>query len=149
NTSKNQHEKTIESRYFMYADTYALILSKQGKNKEAIEYQKPVAYSIKKGKGDKDGVIERYIEFMSKDKQFKAIEEEASQFIKDGNGTQHGKEYVRKAYGSTQEASKRPEDYLTGLEAEAEEMLIAEVQKKMTGEEAPDFTLTNLNIEEG
>src|SRR5690606_3902539 len=148
NTSKNQNEKTIESRYFMYADTYALILSKQGKNKEAIEYQKPVAYSIKKGKGDKDGVIERYIEFMSKDKQFKAIEEEASQFIKDGNGTQKTKEYLKTAYENNHESIEGFDDYLTGLEAEAEEMLIAELQKKIIDEEAPDFTLTNLNNEE-
>ncbi|MBU3821163.1 TlpA family protein disulfide reductase [Flavobacteriaceae bacterium XHP0103] len=146
--SKNQYEKSMESSYFMYADTYAFILSKQGKLDEAIEYQKPVAYSIKKGKGDKDGVIERYIEFMSKDKQFESIEKEASQFIKDGNGTQKTKEYLKTAYENNHESIEDFDDYLTGLEAEAEEMLIAELQKKIIDEEAPDFTLTNLNNEE-
>src|SRR5690606_5973779 len=125
-----------------------LIFSKQGKKKEAIQYQKPVAYDIKKRKGNKEGVNERYIEYMSKDKHYKAIEEETSQLIKDRNRTQITKEYLKTAYENNHESIEGFDNYLTGLEAEAEEMLIAELQKKMIDEEAPDFTLTNLNNEE-
>src|SRR5690606_34219766 len=83
--TESQHKKKTESTYFMFADTYAYILFKQGKMEEAIKYQEPVAYSIKKGKGD-NGVIERYVEFLIVNKQYQDVETKAADFIKDGNG---------------------------------------------------------------
>lgn len=145
--SNSQHEKNMESSHFMFADTYAFILSKQGKMDEAIKYQKPAAYSIDKGTGDSRSFIERYISYLIENKQFDDVEKEASQFIKDGNGNQKTKEYLKTAYENNHESIEGFDDYLTGLEATAEEMLIAELQKKMIDEQAPDFTLTNLNNE--
>ncbi|WP_100616245.1 TlpA family protein disulfide reductase [Confluentibacter citreus] len=146
--TESQHKKNTESSYFMYADTYAFILDKQGKTEEAIAYQKPVAYSIKKGKADKDGVIERYIEFMTKNEQFEAIEKEAAQFIKDGNGNQKTKQYLKQAYVVNKGSDEGFYDYLNNLEAISEETFTAELRKKVIDEEAPEFTMKNLNNEE-
>jgi len=142
-----QHKKNIESNYFMFADTYAYILFKQGKMDEAIKYQEPVAYSIKKGKGD-NGVIERYVEFLLKNKQYDDVETKAANFIKDGNGSVKTKEYLKQAYVVNKGSDEGFNEHLNNLEKVAEEILIAELRKKMIDEEAPDFTLTNLNNEE-
>ncbi|WP_100610703.1 TlpA family protein disulfide reductase [Confluentibacter lentus] len=146
-TTESQHKKNTESAYFTFADTYAYILFKQGKMEEAIKYQEPVAYSIKKGKGD-NGVIERYVEFLLKNKQYDDVETKAANFIKDGNGSAKTKEYLKQAYVANKGSDKGFNDYLSGLEKVAEESIIAELRKKMIDEEAPDFTLTNLNNEE-
>ncbi len=146
--TESQHKKNIESSYFMFSDTYALILSRQGNIKEAIKYQEPVAYSIKKAKGDKDGVIERYIEFLTANKQYHDVETKAANFIKDGNGTKKTKQYLKEAYIANTGSNEGFDDYLSHLENVAKEILLAELRKKMIDEEAPDFTLTNLKNEE-
>ncbi|PKQ43560.1 TlpA family protein disulfide reductase [Confluentibacter flavum] len=145
--TESQHKKNIDSNYFMFADTYAFILFKQGKIEEAITYQEPVAYSIKKGKGD-NGVIERYVEFLIANKQYDDVETKAAGFIKDGNGSAKTKEYLKQAYVANKGSDEGFNDYLNDLEKVAEEIIIAELRKKMIDEEAPDFTLTNLNNEE-
>ncbi|HTO34968.1 MAG TPA: TlpA disulfide reductase family protein, partial [Flavobacterium sp.] len=145
--TESQHKKNTESTYFMFADTYAYILFKQGKMEEAIKYQEPVAYSIKKGKGD-NGVIERYVEFLIVNKQYQDVETKAADFIKDGNGSAKTKEYLKQAYAVNKGSEEGFNDYLSGLEKVAEENIIAELRKKMIDEEAPNFTLTNLNQEE-
>lgn len=145
--TESQHKKNTESTYFMFVDTYAYILFKQGKMEEAIKYQEPVAYSIKKGKGD-NGVIERYVEFLIVNKQYQDVETKAADFIKDGNGSAKTKEYLKQAYAVNKGSEEGFNDYLSGLEKVAEENIIAELRKKMIDEEAPNFTLTNLNQEE-
>src|SRR5690606_29761640 len=114
----------------MFADTYAYILFKQGKMEEAIKYQEPVAYSIKKGKGD-NGVIERYVEFLIVNKQYQDVETKAADFIKDGNGSAKTKEYLKQAYAVNKGSEEGFNDYLSGLEKVAEENIIAELRKKM------------------
>src|SRR5690606_420372 len=86
--------------------------------------------------------------FLLKNKQFDDVETEASKFIKDGNGTQKTKEYLKEAYVANKGSDEGFNDYLNDLEKVAEEILIAELRKKMIDEDAPDFTLTNLNNEE-
>jgi thiol-disulfide isomerase/thioredoxin len=145
--TESQHKKNSQSAYFMFADTYAYILFKQGNMEEAIKYQEPVAYSIKKGKGD-NGVIERYVEFLIGNKQYEDVETKAADFIKDGNGSPKTKEYLKQAYIANKGSDVGFYDYLGSLEKIAEDIIIAELRKKVIDEEAPDFILTNLNQEE-
>src|SRR5690606_11554615 len=106
-----------------------------------------VAYSIKKGKGD-NGVIERYVEFLIGNKQYEDVETKAADFIKDGNGSPKTKEYLKQAYIANKGSDVGFYDYLGSLEKIAEDIIIAELRKKVIDEEAPDFILTNLNQEE-
>lgn len=140
--SLNQYKKSLVSTYAMYADTYGLLLFKKGDLKDAIKYQ-----AIAVDKGTNAEINERYIQFLIADKQYKTVAEKASKFIEEGNSTAKIKsdyiEAVKKA-DSTQDA----EMMLAELEEKAKVKEIENLKKTILDEDAPDFTLKNLDGKE-
>ncbi|TRZ42720.1 TlpA disulfide reductase family protein [Robertkochia solimangrovi] len=140
--SPKQYKKNLESSYGMYADTYALILFKQGKVKEAINYQKKAldVYSS-------PDAAARYVEFLMADEQYQTVESEASKMIEENKATADTKKYLKEAFIANGKDAAAFDSYLAELEAKGHASLVAEVKKEMMDEEAHPFTLKNIKGE--
>ena len=138
----NQYKKNIESSYNMYADTYALILFKQGNVKDAVAHQK-----VAVGEGKQPEINERYIQFLVADKQYKVASDKANAFLNDGKGTKKMTEYYETAY---KEINKDGDfdAVIADIKKKAHEKELADLKDSMLDEEAPAFALKNLDGEE-
>ncbi|PHQ29102.1 TlpA disulfide reductase family protein [Leeuwenhoekiella nanhaiensis] len=137
-----QYANNMKSTRAMYSDTYALILFKQGKVQEAIAVQEDAVADP-----TSPDVYERYIQFLAADEQYQKIVEKAAELVKDGKATTKTKEYLATAYANT-EQEESFESYLSSLEQVAHDKALAELKKEMLDEEAPQFSLKNLEGEE-
>ena len=137
--SKRQYERSLNSTYNMYADTYGLILFKQGKIKEAISYQEKAVDD-----GKSMDINARYIEFLMADKQYEQVTKKAEAFIKNGHGNDKIVEAYKKAYLNVNPESKDFDENLKALKATAKQNALAEIRKSMLDEEAPTFTLKDM-----
>ncbi|MDY7394880.1 TlpA disulfide reductase family protein [Aureibaculum sp. 2210JD6-5] len=134
--SENQFKNNINGTYNMVADTYALILFKQGKVKEAISYQERIY-----DKGQTAEVNERYIDYLMADEQYDVAMEKAENFIKKGQGTSKIKENYKLAFSKNNLDGGDANTALAKLEKIGREKKIAEVKKEMLDEPSSDFTL--------
>lgn len=145
--SKNQYKNSLESSYRMYADTYALILFKQGKVKEAISFQEKAI-----GEGGNAEVNERYIEFLTKDQQYSTVLKAASEFVRNNAATEKTKEALKKAYMQVnledKEAATKFAGYFNDLETEGNASALAVIKARLVEDEAFNFNLKNLKGEE-
>ncbi|WP_052158274.1 TlpA family protein disulfide reductase [Lacinutrix jangbogonensis] len=141
--TEKQYVKSMESTYSMYADTYALLQYKLGNIKEAIKYQ---AEAI--GDGRSSDVNDRYIEFLVTDKQYKLATDKAKAFLSEGNGSSKMKAAYKTAYSSLNPDAKDFETILSGIDKINHDRELAELKESMLDEDAPQFTLKNLDGED-
>lgn len=127
--------------YAMFADTYAFILLKQGKAKEAVPYFK---LSVEKMKYEDTEGNERYFQALDKDGQSKQLLTEAEKMIPIGNASQAMKDLVKKAYEAEKGSLVGFEAYLAGLENVAKNKKREELLKNILNDPAPAFSLQNL-----
>lgn len=142
--TKNQYEKNLKSSYDMYADTYAFILFKQGKVKEAIAYQEK-AHDPKARDTEAN---QRYIDYLVADNQIDAVKEKAERFIKLGHANEKIKEAYKSAYLQLNPSATDVEENLIAFEKEAYASQVAEIKSTMLDEEAPTFTLKDMKGED-
>lgn len=140
--STNQYKTSLEYGYSMYADTYALLAFKNGDVKEAITYQEQALE-----KGANAEMYGRYVEFLMSDKQYETIVEKVPDMIENGNGTSEMKAMLKEAYQKTNPDGDA-ETMIAGLEAKAKEKELEALKKTLLDEEAPNFTMTNLDGEQ-
>jgi thiol-disulfide isomerase/thioredoxin len=140
--SPNQYKRNLDYSYNMYADTYALLLFKLGKTKEAIAYQ---AKAI--GEGMSPDNNERYIEYLIADGQYDKAVDKAKTFISEGYATPTLNDYFKDAFT---EANKEGDanTVLSELKESAKIKQLEKLKKTMLDEKAPDFVAKNLNNEE-
>ncbi|MGC1632291.1 MAG: redoxin domain-containing protein [Gelidibacter sp.] len=135
--TKKQYEKSLNSSYSMFADTYAFILFQQGKVKEAIAYQEKTH--------DRDTEAnQRYIEYLIADNQFETVKDKAESFIKSGHANDKIKEAYRTTYLKLNPSATDVEENIIAFEKEAYAAKVAEIEKTMLDEEAPTFTLKDM-----
>lgn len=137
--SESQYKQRLENIYSMYADTYGLILFKEGKTKEAVKYQE-------KALGDKKSgdVNERYLQFLMADEQYSKLMEQAEEFIKNNAATAQSKEYYKEAYRKEKGSLQGYEEKLASLEKEGRKEAIKKLKSEMLDDEAPSFSLKDL-----
>lgn len=140
--TKNQYLNSIESSYNMYADTYALLQYKLGNVKEAITYQAKAV-----GKGKSTDVNDRYIEFLVADKQYKLAAEKANAFLSEGNGSSKMKADYKTAYTNLNPEANDFDTVMAGIDKINHDRELAELKESMLDEEAPQFTIKNLEGE--
>jgi thiol-disulfide isomerase/thioredoxin len=140
--TESQYQTSLENTYAMYADTYALILFKQGRLKDAIAYQAEAV-----GNGTNGEINERYIEFLMADKQYDLVAEKAENFIKDGHGSPKIKEFYKDVFMKTSDDTEAFETKLAALEQTAYDNYVEELKKTMIDEDAPEFALKNTSGE--
>ena len=138
--TNNQFKKSLESSYKMYADTYAFILFKQGKIKEAIAYQEK-AQDSKFRDVEANG---RYIDYLMADDQFETVKDKAEHFMKLGNSNDKIKEAYKTAYLKINSSATDVQENLMAFEKEAYTTQMADIKKTMLDEEAPTFTLKDM-----
>ncbi len=139
--TERQYKKSLESSYSMFADTYALIMFKQGKVKQAIAYQEK-AHDPKARDAEAN---ERFISYLMADNQYEEVTKKAEKFIELGYGNDKIKDAYKTAYFKTNPDSKDVDGKLTSMAVTAEKNAMADIKKSMIDEDAPKFTLKDLD----
>ena len=139
-TSREDYLKGLESNYAMYADTYALLLDHLGRTAEALKYQEE---AVTKNNFANPEMNERYISFLSKNKQYDKLITYAERFTKNGQGTTQIKANLKTAY----KGSEPFDTYYATLEKESIEKEKAKIIKEMIDMPSPTFALHNLKGE--
>ncbi len=142
--TKEQWREMMQRSFGMYADTYALALYKKGKNEEALKYQEMACKENDFSDGEMN---ERYTEYYEAVKGGAKTEILLAKMIKEGNATTRMKEQHKRIFMENMTLEQAYDSYLSSLEEMARAKYIKELQKKMINDEAPDFTLVNLDGE--
>ena len=133
--------KMQQSNYGMYADTYAMILAKQGNYKEASGYQKQAVEDMQ---GKASDINERYAEYLIKTGDYATAQSEIAQFFSNGNNTPRMNDYLKTAYIKLKGSDKGFSDYLSGLETKADAKMKSDLAKTMIDKPAHAFSLPDL-----
>lgn len=141
--TEKQWRKQKEATYGMYADTYGMVMYKQGKYKKGLPYAKDAAITIAKGQNaDENNTYALLAEKVLPAKQYK---KELEQFVKDGKSTGKIKEILKNAYVKINKSEAGFDDYVVALEKESYLKMIEELRKSMLSETAPSFALLDLD----
>ncbi|HIB36105.1 TlpA disulfide reductase family protein [Mesonia sp.] len=140
--SASKYRERLDYDYQMYADTYAFILSKQGKIKEAVRYQKTAV-----GKGEQADINERYIKLLIDAEMYKAAEDASAKFIAQNQATQNIKDSYKEMFmkNNTNVSESLYRSKLNELENKARFKLLEEIKGEKLNEKAPSFVLQNAN----
>lgn len=133
------YKRGLDRSYGMFADTYALILFKQGKLKEAIKYQK---LAVDKSKSA--DTADRYLEFLIADNQNELAVSSAEDFLKNNTAGSKTKDYFKKAYAKQNPDAKDVDEKIAAAEKVGYDKYKAEIKKGLIDEDAPQFTLKDL-----
>ncbi len=142
-TLKN-YQQGLEGSIDMFSDTYAVGLYRQGKYAEALKYQEA---ACEKNKFSDPEMNERYATYLEKAEGGPKAEMTLGQMIADGHATQAMKDQFKRLFAANNSPEAAAAKYLSRLEDMAVAKKIEELKKKKINEEAPDFTLKNLNGE--
>lgn len=143
--TEKQWKKQLESSYYMYGDTYALALYRTGNVEEALKYQEEVCTKSAYVNGE---MYERYALFMEKVKGGVAAEKLLEEKIISNDATAAMKAQHRRLFLANHSLEQAYDKYLAGLEKEATEKFKEDLIAKMINDDAPDFTLVNLDGQE-
>lgn len=141
--TERQYKNSLDNSYGMYADTYALILFKEGKIKDAINYQKQAVDRDPSGE-----ITDRYLQFLVADNQNELVLKTAEDYIKDNKAGAKAKDYFKQAYAKLNPKAKDVEEKLAAAEKVGYNKYKDEIKKGLIDEEAPQFTLKNLEGKE-
>jgi peroxiredoxin len=142
--TKRAWVRNLNFSYGMYADTYALILFRNGNAEKALKYQTIAC----EGRQFKDGELnERYAVYHEKRKGPEATEKLLADLIREGNASSKMKEQHKRLFLGNNTIEDAYGLYVEQLEKEAKVRYREEIRKKMIDQLAPDFTLVNLNGE--
>ncbi len=142
--TQKQFKKGLESSYSAYADTYALILFKQGKVSEAVKYQEKAHDPEAK---DAEANT-RFVMYLVEDEQYESAINKAETFIKKGHSTDKLKEDYKAAYLKVNPEANDFDERLAALDKEAYASQVADIEKTMIDEDAPTFTMKNIKGED-
>ncbi len=137
--SNKQYDKSLHTRESMYADTYAYVLYKQGKLKEAISVQEK---ALIENSGPE--MTTRYVEYLVEAEEYEKAQEKAEQFIVDNRANSEMTEYLKTSYAKN-DNSEEFDTYYAAIEEKAFKNAKEDLKNTMINEEAPAFSLTDLS----
>ncbi len=143
--SGKKWKNNLEFTTAMYADTYALLLYKNGKFAEALKYQ---TLACEKNKFSDGEMSERYAVFYEKMNSPKETEQMLTGLISDGKASSKMLEQHKRLFLANNTVESAYDKYMVSLEKEAKAKKREEIEKKILDENAPAFTLRNLKGEE-
>lgn len=141
--TKKQWQKQRKDQYGMYADTYAFILYKTGDYKNGLQYAREAAGDVNEFKNAE--LNERYTDLLVKVAPAATAKKEIEQFVKDGVASSKSKASLKELYVAEKKSDAGYDEYLAKLEATAKEKKREELAKTMISEEAPKFSLKDLD----
>lgn len=142
--SENQYKENIMSTYSMVADTYAFILFKQGKVKDAVTFQT----KAHDPKGLDAEANERFVSYLMADEQYAIAQEKAENFIKNGHATTKLKEYYKTAFSKSKLDGADSQAALKALEKLGSDKQIAAIKEEMLNEPSLNFSLKDIEGKE-
>jgi peroxiredoxin len=144
-TSMKKYKNNLHFGRAMYADTYALLLYKNGDYANALKYQTIACEKYKFKDGE---MAERYAVFFEKMNSPKDTEQMLTSLITDGKATSKMLEQHKRLFLANNTVESAYDKYMVSLEKEAKVKKREEIEKKILEEKAPAFTLRNLKGEE-
>lgn len=136
--------ENLEYTKAMYADTYALLLFKNGKNEEALKYQK---LACEKNEFADAEMNERYAVFFEKNNTTQATEELLEKMIAEGKANSNMMTQHKRLFLANNSVESAYEKYVASLEKQAKAKKRKEIEGKILDEKAPNFSLKNLKGE--
>lgn len=126
----------------MVMDTYGAILLKRNKNTEAEKVLTEAVMLLEK---EEPELNERYVSALMMNGKFEIAKKELEEFFSKAVNTSGMKEMLKESYIKTGGTEDSFDSYFRKFEDAAKEKIIAKLQKEMINEQAPQFTLTDLN----
>lgn len=134
--------KERELTYAMYADTYAMVMYKLGDFKKGYPFAKEAAQVINKG----NDIDQNYTYALLAEKVLEPaqLKTELEQFVRNGKSNGDIKAILKRIYTAEKKSEDGFENYITTLEKESYNNMLAELKKSMISETAPSFALLDL-----
>ena len=140
--TESQWKSNAEYMYRNNADTYALILYKQGDVAGALDYQRQAV-----GEYTSAEVNERLVQFLKESNLLDEAQTAAEKSIEKGQSTEALKEYLKDIYTGNGNNEQQWVSYLSGLEAQYIAGVREKLKAELIDEEAPQFSLVNMEGE--
>jgi len=135
-------KKMYQGTYDMYADTYALILYKQGKAAEALKVQQPIMDRAKEPDAE---LTEHYILYLKATGNTKKATEIVEAAFKNGKGSDALATALKEMYVKEKGSDKGYDTYMAGLKDASAQKLRASLAKEMINQPAPAFALKDFD----
>ncbi|HEY0679810.1 MAG TPA: TlpA disulfide reductase family protein [Chitinophagaceae bacterium] len=139
--TEKQWKEQQEGSYYMFADTYAVLLYHNKEFDKAYDLEKKAVDHFKRYNVEMN---EAYTALVEKTKGAKAAQKELESFVKEGKYSTNMKSQLKKIYQSQNKDEAQWNSYIAGLEKESLEKKRAELVKKMLSMPAPPFKLKDL-----
>ncbi|MDQ6842879.1 MAG: TlpA family protein disulfide reductase, partial [Bacteroidota bacterium] len=143
--TNRQWQGSRENTYAMDADTYAMIMYKEGNYKKGFPYTKDAAIVISKAQDP--NFNNTYALLAEKALPPKEYVRQLEQFVKDGKSTPDIKDILKQAYIKKHHSENGYDDYVAALEKASYLKLLEDLRKGMLNDKAPSFTLVDLKGE--
>jgi thiol-disulfide isomerase/thioredoxin len=130
-----------KSGYGMYADTYAMILAREGNYKKALDYQQ---IAVDNTHGDDTDINTNYIDYLVQNGDYTKAQKVIGEYIAKGRTTPKMMNYLKKAYSKQYGSDNGYSKFLVSLKAGARDKMKAKLDSEMIDKPAPDFKLPDL-----
>ena len=131
-----------EKDYATYADTYAMVLYRLGKYKQALSFAKEANVINKGMETAHNNTYALIAEKAMPASKYKPILE---QFLKNGKSNETITGILKNAYVAEKKSDAGFDMYLVALGKEAYNKMVAELKKEMLNDPAPQFTLKDMD----
>lgn len=128
--------------YADFSDTYAKVLERKGKTKQALQTQQKV---IDLSKGENNAYNEHYIKYLAATGDVANAKKNAEQYIRAGVATDSIKIWFKDFYVKEKGSDKGYDTYLSGLESSAKLKIREEALKTKIDLPAAGFSVPDLN----
>ncbi|HYF30505.1 MAG TPA: TlpA disulfide reductase family protein [Chitinophagaceae bacterium] len=143
--TEKQWKREQEETYFMYSDTYAVLLYHDKQFDKAYELQKKAVEGYKRNYVNLNA---NFTVMTEKVKGPKAAQKELEAFMKDGKSNAKMKDQLKRIYLAQNHTEAQWTSYLAGLEKEALAKKREELARQMINMPAPLFTLRDIQGKE-
>src|SRR5690606_35506564 len=141
--SASQWVKSRENTLAMIADTYAMVLLKNGEYKKGYSIAKESAIDLLKGENAEQN--NTYALLAEKALSPKKYVPQLEQFVKQGKSGADIKKILERAYVTKNKSASGFDNYISALEKESYLKMLAELQKSMLNNVSPSFALLDLD----
>ncbi len=145
NMTEKQWQRQRENTYAMYADTYGMVMYKQGKFKKALPFAKDAMLHWKAEVPDYNTTYALLAEKALPAKQYK---KELEQFVVNGKASNEIKEILKRLYKKEHKDPEGFNTYFATLEQASYLKMLEELRKSMLSQAAPSFALLDLDGKE-
>jgi thiol-disulfide isomerase/thioredoxin len=141
--TKKQWTESLAGQYAMYADTYGMVMYKNGNFKKGLPYAEDAALNIGKGKDADEN--NTYALLAEKSLPEKKYIPQLEQFVKDGKATAAIKDILKRSYVKHHKSEAGFDEYIVALSKETYLKMLEDLRKGILNEATPSFALMDLN----